>query len=69
MTGERRIRIIWPEARYVGEAQLRTWFSDDIANGKIAADAVDGSDSLEHVCRELDHAGTITLHREWRADL
>lgn len=66
---ERRIRIIWPEARYVPASQLRLWFQDAIDNGELEADAVDGSDSLEHICRELDHAGVITLHRTWRNDL
>lgn len=66
---ERHVRIVWPEARYVPESQLRLWFQDAIDNGEIEADMIDGSDSLEHACRELNYCGTITLHRTWRNDL
>lgn len=68
-TLERRIHIVWPQSGFIPESTLRNWFHDAIANGDIAADEIDGSDSLEHVCRSLHYAGTITLHREWRADL
>jgi hypothetical protein len=69
MNDERRIRIVWPEARYVPESQIRLWFSDAITNGEIKAHVISASESLEEICRELEHAALITLHREWKEDL
>ena len=57
---DRRFEIIWPEHRFVSEAQIRTWYADAVANGE--AEETDLRDP-EKMARELSYIGTITLGR------
>lgn len=55
---DRRFEIIWPEYRFVSEAQIRTWYVDAVANGD--AEETDLRDP-EEMARELSFVGIITL--------
>lgn len=57
---ERTWEIIWPERRFVSESQIRTWYSDAVANGE--AEETDLRDP-EEMARELSSIGIITLGR------
>jgi hypothetical protein len=52
--------IVWPERRFVSEDQIRTWYSDAVANGD--AEETDLLDP-EEMARELSSIGAITLGR------
>lgn len=69
-SNERRVRIVWPEARFVPESTLATWFLDAIENNEIErGDRQPESDSLEFIAMELHYAGIITLHKYWKQEL
>lgn len=50
--------IIWPERRFVREWQIRTWYSDAVANGETEQNDLKDPDEM---ARELQFIGTITL--------
>lgn len=51
-------KIIWPERRFVTEAQIMLWYADAVANGDV--ENQDLSDP-QAMARELDSSGVITL--------
>ena len=52
--------IVWPEHRYVTATEIRTWYSDAVANGE--AEETELNDT-EEMARELSSIGVITLGR------
>ncbi len=55
-----RFELIYPERRFVSEQQIRTWYSDAVANGE--AEETNLRDP-EEMARELQSIGHITLGR------
>lgn len=52
--------IVWPQYRWVSEAQIRTWYADAVANGEAEETELR---SPEEMARELSSIGVITLGR------
>ncbi len=55
--------ILWPEHCFVSEEQIRTWYSDAVAN--CEAEETDLQNS-EDMAKELSYIGIITLKRRNR---
>ena len=54
--------IIWPEKRWVSEEKITTWFSDAVANGRIAPHYLRAK-TTEEMAAALDDAGYLTVGR------
>jgi hypothetical protein len=51
--------MIWPERRRISEHQIKTWYSDAVANG----DTDPGLNDPDEMARELDSIGYATFSR------
>lgn len=55
---DRKFVILWPEKRVVGAEQIKSWYSDAVANNQ--ATKKDLTDPME-MAHELHYVGIITL--------
>lgn len=60
------VNILWPENRHVSFEQIKTWYSDAVANEQV--DGAATTDNIEAMAFELHDAGLITLHENWDLD-
>lgn len=59
------VYIVYPECRVVSDEQIRVWFSDAVANGKVAwvRPKLLSSVGIGDMVHVLSDAGIITLGR------
>jgi hypothetical protein len=60
MPRDAKFWIVWPEQRFVSADQIRTWYSDAVANGEMAREYLDLTD-VGRMAEGLSDAGMITL--------
>jgi hypothetical protein len=62
MAKEEMFYVIWPDPRWVSEAQIRSWYDDAVADGDIAEEYLFAHD-VETMQRALSDCGFVTFGR------
>lgn len=58
------IYIIYPEERYISDAQVTSWFTDAVANGDVSKVDRPGELTTNEMAAALEDAGLITRGRK-----